>query len=37
MDWPLMVDPLNLLGVTAVPIVLFIDEYGIIRAVNPDP
>ncbi len=37
MDWPLMVDPLNLLGVTGVPVVLFIDEYGIIRAVNPDP
>jgi tetratricopeptide (TPR) repeat protein len=35
MDWPLLVDSLNLLGVPAVPITLAIDEQGIIRAVNP--
>lgn len=36
MDWPIMVDSLNLLGVSAVPITLFIDEEGIIRAINPE-
>jgi hypothetical protein len=35
MDWPVLVDSLNLLGVAAVPITLAIDEHGIIRAVNP--
>ncbi len=29
MDWPIMIDPLNLLELTAVPIVTAIDEYGI--------
>lgn len=36
MDWPILVDSLNLLGVAVVPITLAIDEYGIIRAVNPE-
>ena len=31
MDWPLMVDPLNLLEVPYVPITLAIDEHGVIR------
>ena len=31
MDWPILVDSLNQLEVTAVPITLAIDEYGIIR------
>ncbi len=31
MDWPILVDSLNLLEVTAVPITLAIDEHGIIR------
>jgi hypothetical protein len=35
MDWPIMVDSLNLLGVKVVPITLFIDEHGIIRKVKP--
>ncbi len=35
MDFPIMVDPLNLLGVSAVPITLFIDEAGVVRAINP--
>ena len=34
MGWPILVDPLNLLGVSAVPITLAIDEYGIIRGKN---
>lgn len=36
MDWPILVDSLNLLGVAVVPITLAIDEHGIIRAVNPE-
>ena len=35
MTWPIMIDPLNLLDVAAVPITLLIDENGIIRYVNP--
>ena len=31
MDWPILVDALNLFEVTAVPITLAIDEHGIIR------
>lgn len=31
MDWPIMVDSLDLLGVKVVPITLLIDEMGIIR------
>lgn len=34
MDWPVMVDSLNLLGVSAVPITLAIDEAGIVRFAN---
>lgn len=37
MDWPVMVDSLNLLEVSAVPITLFIDEQGIVRAIRPSP
>ncbi len=36
MDWPILVDSLNLLGVAVVPITLAMDEYGVIRAVNPE-
>ena len=35
MGCPIMVDGLNLLGVGVVPITLFVDEFGIIRAINP--
>ena len=35
MDWPILVDPLNLLGVSVVPITILLDEYGIVRAINP--
>jgi hypothetical protein len=35
MDWPLMVDQLNLLGVWLVPITVLIDEYGIVRSIPP--
>ena len=35
MEWPILVDSLNLLGVEAVPITLFLDEKGIVKAINP--
>lgn len=37
MSWPVLVDSLNLLEVTAVPITLFVDEAGYIRKVRPQP
>ncbi len=35
MDWPVLVDSYNLLGVSAVPIAIAIDEHGVVRAVRP--
>ena len=35
MDWPILVDSLNLLGVPKMPITLFIDENGIVRKIQP--
>lgn len=35
MGWPIMVDSLDLLQTSAVPMTLLVDEYGVIRAVNP--
>ena len=35
MEWPLLVDSLNLLEMKAVPVTLLIDEYGIVRMVKP--
>ena len=35
MGWPILIDSLDLLGVSVVPITLALDEYGIIRLVNP--
>jgi hypothetical protein len=37
MDWPILVDSLNLLNVSVVPITFAIDEHGVIRHVNPSP
>ena len=36
-DWPILHDPINLLEAPAVPIVVAIDEFGIVRAVRPRP
>ncbi|MHC4235358.1 MAG: TlpA family protein disulfide reductase, partial [Planctomycetota bacterium] len=36
-DWPVLTDPLNLLGVGVVPITLAIDEHGVVRAVLRKP
>ncbi len=35
MDWPLLADPFNDLGISVVPITLLIDEHGVIRYDNP--
>jgi hypothetical protein len=35
MDWPILVDALNLLDVSVVPITLLMDESGVIVKVNP--
>lgn len=35
MSWPILVDSLDLLNVSAVPITVAIDEFGIVRAINP--
>ena len=37
MDWPVLADPYNDLGISAVPITLLIDQHGIIRYRNPKP
>ena len=36
-NWPILHDPINLLEAPAVPIVVAIDEHGIVRAVRPRP
>ena len=35
MDWPVLVDSLNLAGIEVVPVAYAIDEQGIVRHVNP--
>lgn len=37
MDWPVLVDPLNLLGAGVVPIAFLIDEQGVVREMLRDP
>jgi hypothetical protein len=36
-DWPILHDPINVLGSNAVPIVLALDEHGIVRSARPNP
>jgi tetratricopeptide (TPR) repeat protein len=36
-DWPILHDPINLLEAPAVPIIVAIDEHGIVRAIRPRP
>jgi hypothetical protein len=36
-DWPILHDPIDLLEASAVPIVVAIDEHGIVRSVRPRP
>jgi tetratricopeptide (TPR) repeat protein len=37
MTWPILTDPLDLLGVSVVPVTVAIDEHGIVRAIDPRP
>ena len=36
-DWPILHDPINVLGSNGVPILVAIDEHGIVRSIGPDP
>ncbi|MCH7729780.1 MAG: hypothetical protein IH991_25420 [Planctomycetes bacterium] len=36
-DWPILHDPINIFQSQAVPIVVAIDEHGIVRSVRPRP
>jgi tetratricopeptide (TPR) repeat protein len=36
LKWPILYDPINLMGVRGVPIEIAIDEYGIVRNLKPD-
>jgi len=36
-DWPIVWDPINLLESEAVPIIVAIDEHGIVRSTKPRP
>lgn len=35
LDWPLMVEPFNVLGFTAVPRTFLLDEHGVVRMIHP--
>ena len=35
-DWPILHDPINVLGSSAVPIILALDEHGIVRSTRPN-
>jgi hypothetical protein len=37
LDWPILHDPLNVMGVRGVPIEVALDEQGIVRHLRPDP
>ena len=34
-DWPILHDPINLLRLNGVPVILAIDEHGVVRSVRP--
>lgn len=36
-DWPILHDPLNRVGIQVVPVFVAIDEHGIVRDTKPDP
>jgi hypothetical protein len=36
-DWPILWDPINVMESTSVPIVIAIDEHGIVRSTRPRP
>lgn len=36
-DWPILHDPITILGTTVVPVPVAIDEHGIVRSTRPNP
>jgi peroxiredoxin len=36
-DWPILHDPINVLETSAVPVVVAIDEQGVVRSTRPQP
>jgi len=36
LDWPILHDPINILRLQGVPILVAVDEHGVVRAVRPD-
>ena len=36
-DWPILYDPINVLQLNVVPILLALDEHGIVRSTRPNP
>ena len=34
-DWPILHDPINLLGLGGVPVILAVDEHGVVRSTRP--
>jgi hypothetical protein len=36
LDWPIVYDPINVLGVTGVPVEVAVDEHGIVRSTRPN-
>jgi hypothetical protein len=37
LDWPILYDPINVMGVRGVPIEVALDERGVVRILRPDP
>ena len=37
LDWPILHDPINLLETSAVPVVVAVDEHGVVRFTRPRP
>ena len=37
MDWPIVHDPINIMGNSAVPIAVAIDEHGVVQSTRPNP
>lgn len=37
LDWPILHDPINVRRVKGVPVLVAIDEHGVVRSLRPDP
>jgi hypothetical protein len=36
LEWPIVYDPINVLGLRGVPVLVAVDEHGIVRSLRPD-